>query len=126
MSLEVTPGSPGEQRRREKATLNNLNERLETVLGNIRKDNIKLARTIKDHEGDVRYAEDVVRITEEEQARLDREAQDLLLKNATMMGTKINSAHAKAGMECQYQYDKGKMLTLYLSGGGRDQCVPTH
>jgi hypothetical protein len=99
MSLEVTPGSPGEQRRREKATLNNLNERLETVLGNIRKDNIKLARTIKDHEGDVRYAEDVVRITEEEQARLDREAQDLLLKNATMMGTKINSAHAKAGME---------------------------
>lgn len=95
---DIASGEPVEQRKREKATLQSLNERLETVLGNIRRDNIKLNRTIKDHEGEIATCEEVKAIINEEQARLEQEMQNMVLKNASMVGNKVSAAHSKAGI----------------------------
>jgi len=100
-AVDAIPGSPKEQRKKEKATFKTLNDRLETVLGNIRRDNIKLARTIKDHEAEVGSAKEVLDIANNEKERLAKEMDDILAKKASMMGNKVGSAHAKAALEAE-------------------------
>lgn len=72
------PGSPGEQRRKEKAQLQKLNERLQTILGNIRRDNIKKARQIRDFEEEAKTAGDVSAITKEDLSVLDKFLGDVI------------------------------------------------
>jgi len=91
------PGSPGEQRKKEKVHLQKLNDRLEAVLGNIRRDNIKKARFIKDYEEEARTAIDVAQLTTEDQAVLDKFLNDIIhIKSQQIHKSTKNISQSKA------------------------------
>lgn len=91
-------GEPGEQRRREKAILQQLNQRLETVLGNIRRDNITKARQIRDLEERVQMANDVGAVLGEDQASLDKTSQDVKREKFSQMSRVTKLVGIKQGI----------------------------
>lgn len=93
-----TPGSPGEQRRKEKLILQSLNERLETVLVNIRRDNVKLSRNIRGHDDIMKNNDAAIAIINEEQGHLEKDMDDIHSRHSVMIASKLNNALAKAGM----------------------------
>jgi hypothetical protein len=74
----TSPESHGEQRRREKATLQQLNARLELVLVNIRRDNIAKARQIKDYNEEATVAGEVSGIVKDEQRGVDKGLREVI------------------------------------------------
>ena len=88
---------PGEQRRKEKARLKQLNERLESVLVNIRRDNIIKARQIKDLDGEARANVDVSVIVKDDQHNVDRTLREVIHGKSVQLAKVAKNSKSKKG-----------------------------
>jgi hypothetical protein len=93
----MAPGSPGEQRRREKTTLQALNERLEGVLVNIRRDNIIKARQIKDFVADAKQKEEISGLVKEDLRDTDKALREVHHNKSQQLAKVAKHSNIKKG-----------------------------
>lgn len=98
-STTTVPGSPGDQRRKEKVILQKLNDRLEGVLGNIRRDNIKKARQIRDFEEEAKIAGDLCEITQEDHGVLDKFLKDVIFVKSQQIHKSTKTINISKGIQ---------------------------
>lgn len=77
-----------------------LNGRLETVLVNIRRDNITKARQIKDLEAQAKETEDVSALVKEDQRIIDKAVREVIHDKSLQLAKVAKNSGIRKGMWC--------------------------